>query len=668
VPVYSVGCERGVHFYAMQLIDGQPLSAFIRQCQPDAGKTGAARAEAASADRTTAYTPPDGTGASGDTEEAARHSTLSAGPARGREYFRRVAEWGVQAAEALDYAHQTGVVHRDVKPANLMLDASGRLWVTDFGLAQVQSDVRVTMTGDLVGTLRYMSPEQALAQRVVIDHRTDVYSLGATLYELLTLQPPFDGGDRQELLRQIAFEEPKPPRRVNKAVPAELETIVLKAMEKNPADRYATAKALADDLRRYLEDKPIQARRPSLVQRARKWARRHRAAVTAASVALLAVLVVLGGAAGWLLGDRSARQREAEGKVEEALAAAEPGLQQGNPWDRELIAAMQRAEAQLGGGAVRPELRRRVEQLRKDVRMLAEPERIRLDQARVRDGHFDWASADPQFASAFREYGIDVETLAPDQAAALVQASAIRQHLTAGLDDWAISLGIEAGDEEKARRLLAAAGQADPDPRRNRLREAVLTRGVSEELVRSAPVEELPAATLRQLGMLVIWKAKAFGPATELLRRAQRRYPSDFWINQALALSLCEARPALLEEGIGCHRAAVALRPESPGARVNLAKALSALGKQEEAEEEYREALRLKPDYAQAHNNLGGTLGKHEEAEEEYREAIRLKPDYAKAHYNLAGTLVQVQATFFRLAGCFLGGSVCRRRSCRSQP
>ena len=146
----------------------------------------------------------------------------------------------MQAAEALEDAHQLGVIHRDIKPANLLVDARGNLWITDFGLAHCQSQAGLTMTGDLVGTLRYMSPEQALAQRVIVDHRTDVYSLGVT-YELLTLEPAFGGKDRQELLRQIAFEEPRPPRRWNKAIPAELETIILKAMEKSPTDRYATA-------------------------------------------------------------------------------------------------------------------------------------------------------------------------------------------------------------------------------------------------------------------------------------------------------------------------------------------------------------------------------------------------------------------------------------------
>ena len=213
---------------------------------------------------------------------------------RDKAYFRRAAEWGIQAAVALDCAHTLGVVHRDVKPANLLIDGAGRLWITDFGLAQVQSDARLTLTGDLVGTLRYMSPEQALAKRVVIDHRTDVYSLGATLYELLALQPVFEGNDRQELLRQIAFEEPKLLRRVNKAIPAELEIIVHKALEKNPQDRYATAQELADDLRRWLADQPIQARRPTWRQRATKWSRRHRGVVLTASTAL--VLALLGSA------------------------------------------------------------------------------------------------------------------------------------------------------------------------------------------------------------------------------------------------------------------------------------------------------------------------------------------------------------------------------------
>src|SRR5262249_13003352 len=158
--------------------------------------------------------PPDGAIATGPTVGLANNSTPLTGEGRrGRDYFRKVAELGIQAAEALDHAHQLGIVHRDIKPGNLMLDGHGNLWVTDFGLAHMQhGEASLTLTGQALGTPRYMSPEQALAQRAVIDHRTDVYSLGATLYELVTLRPAFEEDDRQELLRQIAFEEPVSPR------------------------------------------------------------------------------------------------------------------------------------------------------------------------------------------------------------------------------------------------------------------------------------------------------------------------------------------------------------------------------------------------------------------------------------------------------------------------
>ena len=309
VSVYSIGEERGVHFYAMQLIRGQSLAEVIQELrvvrdgdgvlggnsihqvisESESRAGGAKGSGKGSADQPTEDSarpkPPDPNGTVADGSSKPTTDTrpevkanLSTAPSSNRVqgFFRSAAKLGIQAAEALQHAHDLGVLHRDIKPGNLMLDADAELHITDFGLARIEADAGVTMTGDILGTLRYMSPEQALAKRVVIDQRSDIYSLGVTLYELLTLQPAFSGNDRQSLLQQIAFEEPKLPTRINRAIPSELETIVMKAIAKNPRERYATAQELADDLGRYLDDMPIQAKRPSLLQRASKWSHRNK--------------------------------------------------------------------------------------------------------------------------------------------------------------------------------------------------------------------------------------------------------------------------------------------------------------------------------------------------------------------------------------------------------
>ncbi len=308
VPVFSVGCERGVHYYAMQYIEGHTLADTVAELRHLSGLNGNGKRRPARAcsDVTSALTSgrwahaKQGNNATPPCEAATvkpdGSSAVTGIPSKGSssspEFFRSVAGLGVQAASALDHAHESGILHRDIKPSNLLLDESGKLWITDFGLAQVQSDPGITMTGDLLGTPRYMSPEQAMAKRIPVDHRTDIYSLGVTLYELSTLHPAFTGPDRQEVLRQIAFDEPRMPRRVNPAMPAELETIVLKAISKSPVERYDSAQDFADDLQRFLDDKPIQAKRPTLIERAAKWARRHRSVV--ASAAILLVLAVAG--------------------------------------------------------------------------------------------------------------------------------------------------------------------------------------------------------------------------------------------------------------------------------------------------------------------------------------------------------------------------------------
>ncbi|MFQ5492186.1 MAG: protein kinase, partial [Phycisphaerae bacterium] len=242
-------------------------------------------------------------------------STSTAG--KGRLYYRQAAKWMAEVADALHYAHCAGVIHRDVKPSNLIFSTDGRgVMVADFGLAKVVGDESVTLTGSLIGTYQYMSPEQVGAKRVRVDARTDIYSLGATLYELLAFKPAFKRAhtpeEREDLLGKILFKDPTPPRKIVPAVPIELQNICLKAMEKSPDSRYASAKELAEDLRRYIDDLPIVARSPSLVRRTTKFIRRHR---TATAIAL--VIALAASAIGYF---RHSAQQDQQRRVEALIA------------------------------------------------------------------------------------------------------------------------------------------------------------------------------------------------------------------------------------------------------------------------------------------------------------------------------------------------------------
>lgn len=248
VPVYAVGEEQGIHYYAMQFIEGQSLSEHLRMMRSGKIKPG-------------------------------------------RDYFSRVAQWGQQTADALAHAHAQGTIHRDIKPSNLLLDPRDTVWVTDFGLAREDALTTITVSGDLLGTARYMSPEQARGGKTHLDGRTDIYSLGATLYELLAMKPAFDGDSRDAVLNRIAFEDPKPLRRISPSIPRNLETIVGKCMEKLSERRYANAADLAEDCRRFRMGEPIRARRTPLIVKAARYVKRYR--VHAAGIVLAAALLVL---------------------------------------------------------------------------------------------------------------------------------------------------------------------------------------------------------------------------------------------------------------------------------------------------------------------------------------------------------------------------------------
>jgi serine/threonine protein kinase/Flp pilus assembly protein TadD len=325
VPIYDFGESPDAYYYAMELISGQPLNVVIQRfAEQNASTLSPARfvevlhATVPQAKQTHASEE------SGIRTHGPDSSTMSSSMGRGRLYYQQVSRWVADAAEALHYAHGQRIIHRDIKPANLILSIDGRIMVTDFGLAKSEDEESVTMTGSLLGTVRYLSPEQAMAKRIAVDHRTDIYSLGATMYELLTFQPAFPGNDDKKILAAIIQKDPIPPRRIAPTIPQELQTICMKALEKAPDSRYGTAHELAEDLRRYLNDLPIVAKRPGLLRRTAKFAKRHKAAVVA--VAASALLLVFVGVSIRAYSQRETARAETLAAQAERLIAQVEGL------------------------------------------------------------------------------------------------------------------------------------------------------------------------------------------------------------------------------------------------------------------------------------------------------------------------------------------------------
>jgi serine/threonine protein kinase/WD40 repeat protein/tetratricopeptide (TPR) repeat protein len=372
VPVYGVGEGDGVYFYAMQFIAGDGLDKVLRDLRRLRRRPGAATeagpASGTAWDASIAHSLVTGgwvAGAEGRSPgEAPEASSLSPGHTSRAEsssptlsgagseggYYRSVARIGVQVADALGYAHRQGILHRDIKPSNLLLDAQGTVWITDFGLAKSEGADELTHTGDIVGTVRFMAPERFDGRSLP---QSDVYGLGLTLYELLTLRPAFDDPNRARLIERVLHEPPAPPRKVEPHVPRDLETVVLKCLAKEPAERYASAEALAEDLRRFLADRPIKARRTPWHERTWRWCRRNPA--VASLLAAVAVLLVVGTAvstfeamqANRALAQTQAAERQARLREADALVGQAHGIrysrQMGQRFDA--LAALKKAAA-----------------------------------------------------------------------------------------------------------------------------------------------------------------------------------------------------------------------------------------------------------------------------------------------------------------------------------
>ena len=292
VEVFGVGEQDGFHYYVMQYIRGVGLDAII----PLLAKLASSHESIES--------PPDAVPATNSGPEAAIAEAavrqLLGGEAGLRpdgrldpHYWQSVARIGLQAADALNYSHNQGTLHRDIKPANLLLDTQGTVWLADFGLAKAAQSDAISLSHDIVGTLRYMAPEQFSGRT---DHRSDIYSLGLTLYELLALRPAYEEIDQSRLIHRIA-QGPSPPSPSTSGlgVPRDLETIILKAISHDVSQRYPSAEAMAEDLRCFLEDRPIHARRVGPVERLGRWCRRNKtlASLTGTTLFLLALVAVV---------------------------------------------------------------------------------------------------------------------------------------------------------------------------------------------------------------------------------------------------------------------------------------------------------------------------------------------------------------------------------------
>jgi tetratricopeptide (TPR) repeat protein len=596
-----------------------------------------------------------------------------------------------QVCQAVAFAHARGVIHRDLKPLNVMVGQFGEVQVMDWGVAKLlrpsdgagEPPARngglaappgqaggVTQAGTAVGTPGYMAPEQARGELDRIDRRSDVFGLGAILYQVLTGKQPFAGPDALEQLLHAAAGELDEAFARLEGCGADAGLVALAraclnpAPEQRPGDAAEVARRVAD-YQRGVQERLQAAERARAVAEARVWEERKRRRLAVAAVVLLA-LALAGGAAAWYQHDRSRRQaaeRRQRGEAEAAAALREtdhhlreePDLRDRDPerWHAAVqlaAAAVGRATAALANADVGPDWEDRVRQKaaevdrqRRDSALRLELDRIRLEMAATRNGNFDSAAGAPRYQEALGKYGIDPADTAAS--ARVVAGSPLRGELVAALTDWshctpdpreakwlvalleAVEKAGPAGQGQWHTRWVAAVRQG------NGRALAALARQAGGELA-AADVTNL-ARELDHLGQA--------GAAVELLRRGRKRLPDDFWLNHDLGMALHQQDPRS-GEGVPYLMVAAALRPHSPGTQLNLGLALAEKGDVDDAIRCFRRAIELDPRYPLGHSNLGIALkerGHVEEAMRCYHTALELDPRFAPALTSLGVALAE---------------------------
>jgi tetratricopeptide (TPR) repeat protein len=665
VTLYELSSDGEQWFFTMELIDGVGFLKYVR-----AG--GTSDGSGFSSGFTTPTTPDSG-------RSFRKEGRDRSGPASALD-LDRLRDALPQLVEGLVALHDAGKLHRDIKPSNILVTKEGRVTILDFGLVrELAPDEPLTVDG--AGTPAYMSPEQC-NDTGKIDERTDVYSLGVTLYELLTLEHAFPGDDPQAVMRDIAEKEPVAPRRFNAALPVDLETIVLKAMSKDPSSRYSTALEMAEDLGRYLLDQPILARRPSVAARASKWVRRHKGFVTAAFVVLLLGLVALAVDL-FRVGKEQRQTKAALDRANDNLLLARSAVDKflveigvtgmadlplPRPARQRLLEAAQRFHERNFNDAA--SIATRVTILhalqRYDDAIALLDGRIARDAsdawAHMQRGHMLWHEKKPDDALVALELAC---TTKPDLAEAwsfrgcvLKDVGRLPDALVA--HDRALELDGKSArfhnyranvltDMDKLPDALAGyetACKLDPD-----LPNCLCGKG--DVLAGMGKLEEALAAYERCIAVdpsyAWAWTARgmvlvSLGRVGEAVRSHDRGVELDpgaarAHVNRGLALR----EAGRLDDAIAAYKKAIELEATLVQAHDNLAIALALQGRHEEALAEANEGFRLAPKSARAHYNLGcvySAMKQRENAIREYRLAIDLERGFQQAHINLASVLV----------------------------
>ncbi|MBM4067432.1 MAG: tetratricopeptide repeat protein [Planctomycetes bacterium] len=586
-------------------------------------------------------------------------------------------------AKAVQAAHDRGVVHRDLKPGNILLAPTDHRKmavdgtsatpgssssvqqasiieqyspkIADFGLAKLMiGDQDRTQTGVVMGTPSYMAPEQASGKPEAVGPLADLYALGAILYEMLTGRPPFSAPTAVETVVQVVALDAVPPRRLQPLVPRDLETICLKCLRKQPQDRYASAREMADDLGRFLAGQPIEARPVGRLERGVRWCRRNPLTAGLAGLVTVAVLALIVGAWLWSV-DRAERRatttqrvedliRAASAKQREARSSADPAA-----W-AEALAFLNQADGLLEAGLATPELHERVQALRevltreqadaartateaeRDRRLLQRLDTLRIDAATLEGQRITFHESFAKLCEAFRDYGIDLFELQRAEAAKRIRGKPIRGPLCEHL----LHLSAYAPTPEQRDRILDVLRLVEAQPERDQLIVDLIAADANalKNWARSEKLARFSSGLLLTLGMtLEMCREPAL--ALEVLRKLQDRFPGDFWANYNLGVLLTQRAPPRWGEAAGCFRAALALRPENAAVLNNLGIVLAQQGRIDESIDMLRRAVKLRPDLAHMRYNLGVSLlakGEFTSAAREFQGAIAVKKNYPHAY------------------------------------